>query len=128
MLRFVVARIAWTGVLFLVVTLFQFVWNFVSDGSLGKSYFNRQDVSEIVRRAVPVTFSLVIGGVVFWLLLAIPIGVYSALRPRSLLDRAGMVFVLIGVSAHPAWLGLILGNVVGLTLAWLPFCGFWERV
>ena len=168
MLRFVAVRIAWTGVLFLIVTLFtfvvffvvptqqvrlpgrggnsddanirnsvnlhgsvpemylQFVSNFVTDGSLGKSYFNRQDVTEIVQRAAPVTFSLVIGGVVFWLVLALPIGVYSALRPRSLLDRAGMVFVLIGVSAHPAWLGLILGHVFGYSLGWMPYSGYCE--
>jgi hypothetical protein len=52
-------------------------------------------------RAAPVTLSLVLGGIVVWLLIAIPLGVYSALRPRSLLDRAATVFVLIGVSAHP---------------------------
>jgi len=104
----------------------QFVANFVTDGSLGRSYYNRQQVSSIVRRAVPVTFSLVIGGVVLWLLLAIPIGVFSALRPRSLLDRFAMVFVLVGVSAHPAWLGLVLGHIFGYRLGWMPFSGYCE--
>jgi peptide/nickel transport system permease protein len=73
-----------------------------------------------------VTFSLVIGGVFFWLVIAIPIGVISALRPRSLIDRAGMVFVLIGVSAHPAWLGLVLGHIFGYTLEWMPYSGYCE--
>jgi peptide/nickel transport system permease protein len=168
MFGWLVARIAWTCVLFLVITLFtfvvffvvpqpqvrapgrggntdpldirdsitlhgslpeqyvQFVSNFVTEGSLGRSYYNRQEVSKIVERAAPVTFSLVLGGVVFWLLIAIPIGVLSALRPRSLIDRAGMVFVLIGVSAHPAWLGLMLGHVFGYTLEWMPFSGYCE--
>ena len=40
-----------------------------------------------------------------WLLIAIPIGILSALRPRSLIDRGSMLFVLIGVSGHPFWLG-----------------------
>jgi peptide/nickel transport system permease protein len=44
---------------------------------------------------------------------AIPIGILSALRPRSLLDRAAMTFVLIGISAHPLWIGLIFAYFIG---------------
>jgi peptide/nickel transport system permease protein len=104
----------------------QFVYGFVRHGYLGRSYANRQEVKSIIFTAAPVTLSLVLGGVIFWLLLAIPIGVMSALRPRSLLDRGGMVFVLIGVSAHPAWLGLILGYVLGFRLHIFPFSGYCE--
>ena len=57
--------------------------------SLGTSFVNRQDVNDIVLRAAPVTASLVFGGAIFWMLLALPIGILSALRPRSLFDRAG---------------------------------------
>ena len=104
----------------------QFVYRFVRHGSLGRSYFNRQSVSSTIYKAAPVTLSLVIGGAVMWLLIAVPIGIMSALRPRSLLDRAGMVFVLIGISAHPAWLGLVLGWVLGYRLGWFPFSGYCE--
>ena len=52
------------------------------------------DVNSMIGDAAPVTASLVIGGAILWMLLAIPIGVLSALRPRSLLDRAAMIFVL----------------------------------
>jgi peptide/nickel transport system permease protein len=104
----------------------QFVYGFVRHGYLGRSYFNRQEVKSIIFTAAPVTLSVVLGGVVFWLLLAIPIGVMSALRPRSLLDRFGMVFVLIGVSAHPAWLGLVLGYLLGFKLHIFPFTGYCE--
>ena len=104
----------------------QFVWNFVTKGELGESFFNRQSVTAIMQRAAPVTFSLVIGGIVLWFVLALPIGVYSAMRPRSLLDRLAMVFVLIGVSAHPAWLGLVLGHVFGYSLQWVPYQGYCE--
>jgi peptide/nickel transport system permease protein len=75
--------------------------------SLGISFANRQPVNNIVANAAPVTASLVFGGAVTWLLISIPIGILSALRPRSLLDRASMTFVLIGISAHPVWIGLI---------------------
>jgi peptide/nickel transport system permease protein len=104
----------------------QFVYGFVRHGYLGRSYANRQEVRSIIFRAAPVTLSVVLGGVIFWLLLAIPIGVMSAMRPRSLLDRVGMVFVLIGVSAHPAWLGLVLGYVLGYRLQIFPFTGYCE--
>ena len=66
--------------------------------------------------AAPVTASLVLGGAVLWMLIALPIGILSALKPRSLLDRTSMVFVLIGISAHPVWIGLILSYFVGFKL------------
>ncbi len=59
----------------------------VVERSLGKSFATRQDVNQIVVRAAPVTASLVFGGALLWLLLAVPMGILSALRPRSLLDR-----------------------------------------
>lgn len=85
----------------------KFLKRVVVDRSLGRSFANRQDVNTIVARAAPVTASLVFGGAITWLLISIPIGILSALRPRSLLDRAAMVFVLVGISAHPVWIGLI---------------------
>jgi peptide/nickel transport system permease protein len=72
----------------------------VVHGDFGVSQRNRQPVLEVIGRAAPVTMSLVVGGALVWLLLALPIGLISALRPRSLLDRGGMIFVLIGVSAR----------------------------
>ena len=85
----------------------------VFDGSLGTSFVNRQDVNEVIKSSAPVTASLVFGGAILWLLVSIPIGVLSALKPRSLLDRGAMIFVLIGISAHPVWIGLILAYVFG---------------
>ncbi len=96
----------------------------LSHGDLGTSRVSREPVADSIRRAAPVTASLVLGGAVVWLLMAFPIGILSALRPRSLLDRAGMIFVLIGVSAHPLWIGLILGYVFGFQLAFAPIAGY----
>jgi peptide/nickel transport system permease protein len=102
----------------------QFVYRFVRHGELGRSYQNRRKVNEIIRKAAPVSASVVLGGAVIWLLLAFPIGVASALRPRSLLDRAGMVFVLIGISAHPAWVSLLLSRFVGGKTGLFPISGY----
>ena len=91
----------------------RFLERLIVHQDLGHSWYNREDVNTIIGQAAPVTASLVLGGAFFWLLLAIPLGILSALRPRSLLDRAGMSFVLLGISAHPIWIGLIFAYFVG---------------
>ena len=93
-------------------------------GDLGVSNRDSQQVVDVIARAAPVTLSLVLGGAVVWLLIAIPIGLISALRPRSLLDRGGMIFVLVGVSAHPLWIGLMLAYVFGFRLELTPIGGY----
>jgi peptide/nickel transport system permease protein len=82
----------------------------------------------VVLNAAPVTASLVFGGAVVWMLIALPLGILSALRPRSLLDRAGMVFVLVGISAHPVWIGLILAYIFGYKLGWTPITGYCDMI
>jgi peptide/nickel transport system permease protein len=52
------------------------------------------------------------------------VGVYSALRPRSLLDRTAMIFVLIGVSAHPIWIGLIFEYFFGVKWKITPIANY----
>jgi peptide/nickel transport system permease protein len=102
----------------------RWLWNLVGHQSLGQSFANRQPVNDVIARAAPVTASLVFGGAVFWLMLSIPVGVMSALKPRSIIDRMGMVFVLVGISAHPVWIGLIFSYVFGYRLGWTPITGY----
>ena len=97
-----------------------FLKRLVVDRSLGKSFVTRQDVNHVVGQAAPVTASLVFGGAILWLMIGLTVGILSALRPRSLLDRAGMVFVLVGVSAHPVWIGLIFSYFFGYKLRNFP--------
>ena len=85
----------------------RFLWH-LGHASLGNSFRSEASVRELVLTAAPITASLVIGGAIVWLLVALPVGILSAMRPRSLLDRTASVFVLIGISVHPVWLGLIL--------------------
>ena len=105
-----------------------FIWNMFRHGSLGYSYANGQSVNEIIKQDVPITASLVFGGAVFWLSLSIPIGILSALRPRSILDRFAMVFVLVGISAPAVWIGLILAYTFGFKLGWTPIAGYCNLV
>ena len=92
----------------------------VKEPSLGRSFTNRQSVNYVVAQAAPVTASLVFGGALLWMLIALPVGILSALRPRSLLDRIAMVFVLVGISAHPVWIGLIFAYFFGFKLGLVP--------
>jgi peptide/nickel transport system permease protein len=102
----------------------RFLWNLIGHQDLGRSYANRVSVNYYIKQDAPVTASLVFGAAIFWLAISIPIGVLSALRPRSLLDRASMVFVLVGISAHPVWIGLILSFVFGYKLGVTPISGY----
>ena len=106
----------------------RFFWQLVGEQSLGQSFVNRQNVNDVVLRGAPVTASLVFGGAIFWLLLSLPVGILSALKPRSLIDRAGMVFVLIGLSAHPVWIGLIFAYFFGYKLGWTPISGYCDFI
>jgi peptide/nickel transport system permease protein len=106
----------------------KFMERLVLDQSLGTSFATRQNVNDIVARAAPVTASLVFGGAILWLMIALPLGILSALKPRSLTDRAGMLFVLTGVSAHPVWIGLILAYFIGFKLGWTPISGYCDII
>jgi peptide/nickel transport system permease protein len=100
-----------------------FLWR-LGHGSFGKSWATDRNVNEVIAKAAPVTLSLVVGGALLWLLMAVPIGILSALRPRSLLDRVATIFVLIGISAHPIWLGLILSYLLGFKAHVFPIQGY----
>ena len=106
----------------------KFLKRLVLEQNLGRSFTNRQSVNEVVGQAAPVTASLVFGGAIFWMLLAIPIGILSALRPRSLLDRTAMVFVLVGISAHPIWIGLLFAYFLGFKAGLFPITGYCDII
>jgi peptide/nickel transport system permease protein len=96
----------------------------IAHGSLGHSFFSRRDVLETIVDAAPVTLSLTIGGALLWLLIALPLGVYSAMRPRSALDRGATVLVFVGLSVHPLWLALVLSYTLGFRAGILPQSGY----
>jgi peptide/nickel transport system permease protein len=74
---------------------------------LGESIATRSCIKADVFDRVAVTLQLALGAAVIWLAMGIPIGIVSALKRRSLVDRAAMGFALFGVSAPVFWLGLI---------------------
>jgi peptide/nickel transport system permease protein len=93
---------------------------------LGYSYQNEVSVRSELFTRLPVTISLTLGAFVVWILVAIPVGIVSALRRRSVVDRATMGGALIAISAPVYWLGLLalflFSNDIGL-IPLLPGAG-----
>jgi peptide/nickel transport system permease protein len=81
--------------------------NLVLHADLGYSYQNNVSVRSEIFSRLPATIALTVGAVVIWLAIGIPVGVISAVRPRSKLDRAVMGASLVGISAPVYFLGLI---------------------
>lgn len=77
-------------------------------GDLGFSYDLQMPVMEAILARFPYTLQLIIGGILVELIIGVPVGIISAIRQYSWWDRAGMFIALLGVSAPPFWLGLLL--------------------
>ena len=73
----------------------------------GYSYQNNVAVQETIFDRLPATVSLAVGGAVVWLLIGIPIGIISAIKRGTILDRAAMGFALLAISAPVYWVGLV---------------------
>ena len=93
-------------------------------GDLGHSVRSSKTVVQTMQETLPITGSLVIGGMILCIMMAIPIGLVSALYPRSLLDRGLMLWVLILVSCQPFWLGLMLSYFLGVRAHAFPVSGY----
>jgi len=87
------------------------------------SYQTRVPVREAIVDRIPVTLALTIGAAILWLAIGIPIGIISAIKRGTLVDRSAMIFALVGVSMPVFWLGLVLLYVFHFWLGWLPTAG-----
>jgi len=89
----------------------------------GKSFVDGKKVINKIGERVPVTVAINILSLLVTFCLAVPIGVLSAARQFSLLDRLTTVFVFVGFSAPSFWVALLSMYLFGLTLGWLPISG-----
>jgi peptide/nickel transport system permease protein len=91
-------------------------------GDLGTDYYYQLPVTQVIKEALPITLSLVIGAAIIWMVLGIVSGVVSAVRPRSFTDRTITVLALIFYSVPSFVLGLTLIYVFyyRLTVAGFP--------
>lgn len=92
-------------------------------GDLGTSYVTKKDVFKTFMERLPNT--LILGGtaVLIAIIIAIPLGIYTAVNQNTWKDTAGMVFALFGVSMPNFWFGLMLIIIFSLNLGLLPSGG-----
>lgn len=94
-------------------------WHFLDHlvhGNLGFSFYTGQTVNSILMQDLPPTASLVLGGVILWLVAGLSVGILSATKARSLFDRFSTVGVLIGLSLPTFVVGELLLLIVFLPL------------
>jgi len=89
------------------VQYYRYMRDIVLHFDFGFSYQNNADVRQQITDRLPATISLTGGAVVVWLLMGIPVGILSAIKRRSLIDRLTMGITLVGISAPVYWLGLV---------------------
>jgi peptide/nickel transport system permease protein len=93
---------------------------------LGFSFNTRSALKPIILSRLLVTMQLAFGAAVVWLLIGIPIGILSALRPRSIFDRLAMGFALFGVSAPVFFLGPVFLYIFWFKLGIAPGSGYYS--
>ena len=101
-------------------------WEFLSRavrGDFGRSLKFGEPVMKLVAERLPATLELAFASLLVAIFIAIPLGVYSAIKHNSMLDHAGMSVALIGVSLPNFWLGIMLIYFLGGQLNLLPVAG-----
>ncbi len=92
-------------------------------GDLGKSYYFRTDVSHLIAERLPTTMTLGLCAIIFAIGLAVPLGVASAIRPNSIIDRVALFLSVMGQALPSFWFALILIVLFSVNLRWLPVSG-----
>jgi peptide/nickel transport system permease protein len=102
------------------------LWLFVKDavrGDLGYSYILKRPVTVLIGERLPATIELAMGALLFSLIVAMPIGVISAVRQNSSIDRLSMAGAFLGISMPNFWLAIILIMFFSVRLNLLPVQG-----
>ena len=101
-------------------------WHFFKGtlrGDFGQSFRHSQPALDLVMERMPATIQLTLAAMVIALLVAIPVGIISAIRRNSILDHIGMTGALLGQSTPVFWLGVMLILIFSVTLQWFPSSG-----
>lgn len=93
-------------------------------GDLGVSFRNGQPVTTTLLERLPATVSLAVVGLLIALVIAIPAGIWSALREGRMSDLVVRLTSQFGVSIPDFWLGMLLISLFSVTLGWLPASGY----
>ena len=99
---------------------FRWLWAMLQ-GDWGFSFISRVDVDRLILQRVPVTLAVIGASQVLALMVALPVGIYSAMRPYSLFDQIASTLAFVGFSLPTFFTGLLLILLFSIKLDWLPF-------
>ncbi len=90
-------------------------------GDWGFSFVSRMDVDTLIWQRLPTTLLVIGSSQILALLIALPVGVFSATRPYSIFDQIANTLAFIGFSLPTFFTGILFILVFSITLHWLPF-------
>jgi peptide/nickel transport system permease protein len=107
----------------------KFVWHFFTGDQfgwpgLGYTFASGASVKAIIIARAPRTLFLIAGAAILWLVTGVAVGVLSAVKRRSIVDRLAMGFALFGISTPVFWLGLMSLWIFWQTLGWTGGTGY----
>jgi peptide/nickel transport system permease protein len=91
---------------------------------LGYTFAGGSSVLDLIAARAPRTIFLIIGASTLWLSFGVAIGIISAVKRRTIVDRGAMGFALFGISAPVFWLGLMLLYIFWRQLGWTGGTGY----
>lgn len=100
----------------------RFVWQ-AAQGEFGNSLYYKVPAIELILERLPASLELAVAAMLIALLVAVPIGIVSAVRRGSLLDMGSMLGALFGLSMPHFWLGIMMILLFSVKLGWLPTSG-----
>ena len=100
----------------------KWLWK-LAQGDLGTSFKYNLPVTDMIADALPITLGLSLVALFITYLVAVPIGIFSAVRPGSLVDRALTLVLFVLYSMPSQWVGILLIVSLGVGLGWFPIQG-----
>ncbi|CAN5786128.1 ABC transporter permease [soil metagenome] len=92
----------------------------IFQGDLGRSFRSREPIADHILRALPITLELALLAIVMSLIVAIPLGILSAVRQNSRVDLGARITGLIGLSIPSFWLATLFLLFTSLVFHWVP--------
>ena len=101
------------------------IWlSHVARGDLGSSIFSRYPVTDLIAQRLQPTIVIALTSEILAVVIAVPLGVLAAWKANSLIDRAVMLFAVLGFSIPVFWLAYNMIFLFAVRLEWLPAVGY----